>query len=143
MFNSGCYTSFAKWVCLSLALALALFSASPTRAQVATAGFQQIQTLLNCSPGTTACGPVGTSSPISSNPTTLNYEPRIGLSWDPRKGGKTAVRAGFGTPDASLNFNRQGIRNRMIDPNPHRADVLNWNLNIRHEIANGWTALVG
>jgi hypothetical protein len=31
----------------------------------------------------------------------------------------------------------------MIDPNPHRADVLNWNLNIRHEIANGWTALVG
>jgi hypothetical protein len=145
---------------------------------VATAGFQQIQTLLNCTPGTTACGPVGTSSPISNNPTTLNYEPRIGLSWDPRKDGKTAVRAGFGifdvlplpyefglntaatapfqiigadknatlgtgTADANLNFNRQGIRNRMIDPNPHRADVLNWNLNIQHEIANGWTALVG
>jgi hypothetical protein len=108
----------------------------------------------------------------------LNYEPRIGLSWDPRRDGKTAVRAGFGifdvlplpyefglntaatapfqiigadknatlgtgTPDANLNFNRQGIRNRMIDPNPHRADVLNWNLNIQHEIANGWTALVG
>jgi len=145
---------------------------------VATAGFQQIQTLLNCTPGTTACGPVGTSSPISNNPTTLNYEPRIGLSWDPRKDGKTAVRAGFGifdvlplpyefglntaatapfqiigsdknatlgtgTPDTNLNFNRQAIRNRMIDPNPHRADVLNWNLNIQHEIANGWTALVG
>jgi hypothetical protein len=31
----------------------------------------------------------------------------------------------------------------MIDPNPHRADVLNWNLNIQHEIANGWTGLVG
>src|SRR5882672_4397704 len=34
MFNSGCSSSFAKWICLSLALALALFSASPTRAQV-------------------------------------------------------------------------------------------------------------
>jgi len=145
---------------------------------VPTAGFQQIQTLLNCTPGTTACGPIGTSSPLSNNPTTMNFEPRIGLSWDPRKNGKTAVRAGFGifdvlplpyefglntaatapfqiigadknatlgtgTPDANLNFNRQGIRNRMIDPNPHRADVLNWNLNIQHEIANGWTALVG
>jgi len=145
---------------------------------VATAGFQQIQTLVNCTPGTTACGPVGTSSPISNNPTTKNFEPRIGLSWDPRKDGKTAVRAGFGifdvlplpyefglntaatapfqiigadknatlgtgTPDANLNFNRQSIRNRMIDPDPHRADVLNWNVNIQHEIAKSWTALVG
>jgi len=145
---------------------------------VATAGFQQIQTLANCTPGTTACGPVGTSSPILNNPTTKNFEPRIGISWDPRKDGKTAVRAGFGifdvlplpyefglntaatapfqiigadpaatlgtgTPDTNLNFNRQQIRNRMIDPNPHRADVLNWNLNIQHEIATGWTGLVG
>ena len=145
---------------------------------VATAGFQQIQTLANCTPGTTLCGPVGTGSPISNNPTTKNFEPRIGLSWDPFKNGKTAVRAGFGifdvlpfpyefglntaatapfqiigadkaatlgtgTPDANLNFNRQSIRNRMIDPNPHRADVLNWNLNIQREIATGWTALVG
>jgi hypothetical protein len=145
---------------------------------VATAGFQQIQTIANCTPGTTACGPVGTSSPISSNPTTKNFEPRIGVSWDPRKNGKTAVRAGFGifdvlplpyefglntaatapfqiigadsnatlgtgTPDTNLNFNRQKIRNRLIDPNPHRADVLNWNLNIQHEIADGWTGLVG
>jgi hypothetical protein len=145
---------------------------------VATANFQEIQTLANCTPGTTACGPVGTSSPFNNNPTTKNFEPRIGVSWDPRKDGKTAVRAGFGifdvlplpyefglntaatapfqiigadpgatlgtgTPDANLNFNRQKIRNRLIDPNPHRADVLNWNLNIQHEIANGWTGLVG
>jgi hypothetical protein len=145
---------------------------------VATAGFQEIQTLSNCTPGTTACGPVGVNSPIASNPTTKNFEPRIGFSWDPTKDGKTAVRAGFGifdvlplpyvfglntaatapfqiigadpkatlgtsTPDQNLNFNRQKIRNRMIDPNPHRADVLNWNLNIQREIAKGWTALVG
>src|SRR5258708_11302401 len=34
MFNSGCSSSFAKWICLSLALALALCSATPARAQV-------------------------------------------------------------------------------------------------------------
>src|SRR6202035_2798223 len=66
---------------------------------VASAGFQQIQTLSNCTPGTTACGPVGTNSPIRSNPTVYNFEPRIGFAWDPFHDGKTAVRAGFGMFD--------------------------------------------
>jgi hypothetical protein len=145
---------------------------------VATAGFQEIQTVSNCLASATACGPVGTNSPFNNNPTTKNFEPRIGLSWDPRKNGKTAVRAGFGifdvlplpyefglntaatapfqiigadpaatlgtgVSDPNLNFDRQSIRNRFIDPDPHRADVLNWNLNIQHEIANGWTGMVG
>src|SRR6478672_7047277 len=34
MFNSGCSSSFAKWICLSLALVLTLFSATPARTQV-------------------------------------------------------------------------------------------------------------
>ena len=34
MLNGGCTSSFAKWICLSLALAVALVSARPTRAQV-------------------------------------------------------------------------------------------------------------
>jgi len=34
MLNSGCSSSLAKWLCLSLALTLALFSAEPARAQV-------------------------------------------------------------------------------------------------------------
>jgi Carboxypeptidase regulatory-like domain/TonB-dependent Receptor Plug Domain/TonB dependent receptor len=33
--------------------------------------------------------------PITSNPTTRNFEPRIGFSWDPRGNGKMAVRGGF------------------------------------------------
>lgn len=34
-----------------------------------------------------------------SNPTTHNFAPRVGFSWDPFKDGKTAVRAGFGMFD--------------------------------------------
>ena len=66
---------------------------------VATAGFQEIQTLSNCSSSPTACGPVGVNSPISSNPTVHNFEPRIGFSWDPFGHDKTAVRGAFGMFD--------------------------------------------
>jgi len=66
---------------------------------VAAAGFQEIISLSNCTQSPTACGPVGLSSPILQNPTTKNFEPRIGLAWDPFKDGKTAVRAGFGMFD--------------------------------------------
>jgi hypothetical protein len=37
--------------------------------------------------------------PLFSNPTLRNFEPRLGLSWDPFRNGKTAVRAGFGMFD--------------------------------------------
>ncbi len=145
---------------------------------VATAGFQQIQTLANCTPNTTLCGPVGTSSPLRSNPTVYNFEPRIGLAWDPFHDGKTAVRAGFGmfdvlplpyefglntaatapfqiigtdknamlgtgVTDPNVNFNRQSIRNRFVDPNPHRALVMNWNLNVQRDLSHGFTLLAG
>lgn len=66
---------------------------------VASAGFQEIVSLSNCTQSPTACGPVGVSSPILQNPTTKNFEPRIGFAWDPFKNGKTAVRAGFGMFD--------------------------------------------
>ena len=66
---------------------------------VAAAGFQEIVSLSNCLSGPTACGPVGVNSPLLQNPTTKNFEPRIGLEWDPFKQGKTVVRAGFGMFD--------------------------------------------
>lgn len=75
------------------------YTIAGTTYSVAAAGFQEITSLANCTPGTTACGPVGVSSPILQNPTTKNFEPRIGLAWDPFKDGKTAVRAGFGLFD--------------------------------------------
>jgi len=37
--------------------------------------------------------------PLFSNPTLRNFEPRIGLSWDPFSNGKTAISAGFGMFD--------------------------------------------
>ena len=66
---------------------------------VASAGFQEIISLSNCASSPTACGPVGVNSPLLQNPTTKDFEPRLGVEWDPFKDGKTSVRAGFGMFD--------------------------------------------
>ena len=40
-------------------------------------------------------GCAGVGQFFSSNPTTLNFEPRFGFAWDPRGDGQMAVRGGF------------------------------------------------
>jgi outer membrane receptor protein involved in Fe transport len=59
--------------------------------------------LRNITDSLPACGVANpgcaSTGQLYSNPTLRNFEPRIGLSWDPFHDGKTAVRAGFGMFD--------------------------------------------
>jgi hypothetical protein len=117
-------------------------------------------------------------SPLFSNPTLHNFEPRVGFAWDPFHNGKSAVRAGFGMFDAlplpyqfSLMMSKQGpfyqhasLKNlpqgsfynialpanptpstlvaNYIEPHPHRNYVMQWNLNVQHELTNNLSVMV-
>jgi hypothetical protein len=135
------------------------------------------------------------TAPYYSNPTTLNFEPRIGFAWDPRGDGKTSVRGGFALfdilPLPGYNFSQQGIvmpfyltgvsntpvagllgvpasdpgsaynnilapsstcttpsgvctlTGGVMEPNPKRSYVEQWNITVQRQITPSLTATVG
>jgi len=116
-------------------------------------------------------------SPFTQNPSKLNFEPRLGLAWDPFKNGKTAVRAGVGLYDhlpllASLvtgvdatspfsdvsssanlpvgSFPTGAVSDLagshtyfILQFNPRRNYIAQWNLNIQRQIAPNTTLTAG
>ena len=58
----------------------------------------EVNNKLSTLPSPTAASP-RLGSPYFQNPTLHNFEPRVGLAWDPKGDGKTSVRAAFGMYD--------------------------------------------
>jgi hypothetical protein len=66
-------------------------------------------------PTTPSCSTC-TKKYFDSNPSTKNFEPRVGFAWDPFKDAKTSVRGGFGIFDALLLPYELALNNAQTSP---------------------------
>lgn len=72
--------------------------------------------------------------PLFTNPSLKDFEPRVGLAWDPRGNGKTSVRAGFGIFHEQLLVDN--YKNALISSPPNNtvaALPANFNYNFPHD----------
>jgi hypothetical protein len=137
----------------------------------------KLSTLLNLTDAQPHLG-----DPYFSNPTTKNFEPRLGFAWDPFHSGKTSVRGAFGLFDnlplpyefellsslaapflelgsatnltskpgifpggayPLISASASALRQTYIQPNPSRNYVMEWNLNLEHQVARDLTVTAG
>jgi hypothetical protein len=68
-------------------------------------------------PTTTENSFVTAKHPFTSNPNKLNFDPRIGLAWDPFGDHKTSVRAGFGMFHEPVTARTYALDNTSMRPN--------------------------
>ena len=68
-------------------------------------------------PGTTEFDFVTAHHPFTNNPTRWNFDPRIGLAWDPFGDHKTSVRAGFGVFHEPVTARTYALDNTSMRPN--------------------------
>jgi len=120
-------------------------------------------------------------------PGKFDFEPRLGLAWDPRGNGKTAIRGGFAIfdilllpgyfytqesietpffldgivatkPNAPLagigvlakqpgsafsQIGANSLNGAYMEPNPPRNYVMQWNVNVQHQVTPNLTVTVG
>jgi hypothetical protein len=69
------------------------------------------------SPTTTENSFVTAPHPFTSNPNIKNFDPRIGLAWDPFGDHKTSVRAGFGMFHEPVTARTYALDNTSMRPN--------------------------
>ena len=69
------------------------------------------------SPTTTEGNFVAAKHPFTSNPNVKNFDPRIGLAWDPFGDHKTSVRAGFGIFHEPVTARTYALDNTSMRPN--------------------------
>jgi hypothetical protein len=78
-------------------------------------------------PTTPSCSTCSNKN-FDSNPTTKNFEPRIGFAWDPFHDGKTSVRGGFGMFDALPLPYQLALNNAQTSPGHVNVTVKNCSL---------------